>query len=161
MSKFDPPKFDGKYENWTPFHEQFIASDDINASLPDIEKFNYLTFALTGEATQLISHLPLSNSKYQIALNSLTDRYDNQRLIVKTLLRAIFQLKPLQAEFAGELSKLIVAFEEKLMAIQALKVDTIPGEFVWVDHLSKKLDVESRRQFELDYQGINCKPWIN
>ena len=135
------------------FHEQFMASVDSNASLPDIQKFNYLKSALTGEASQLISHLPLSNSNYQIALNSLTDRYDNPRLIVKTHLRAIFQLKPLQRESASELRKLIVASGKKLMAIQALKVDTVPCGFVWVDLLSEKLDAESRRQFELDYPG--------
>ena len=152
MPKFDLPKFDGKYENWTPFHEQFMASVDSNASLPDIQKFNYLKSALTGEASQLISHLPLSNSNSQIALNSLTDRYDNPRLIVKTHSRAIFQLKPLQKESATELRKLIVAFEENLMAIQALKVDTVPCGFVWVDLLSEKLDTESRRQFQLDFE---------
>ena len=153
MPMFDLPKFDGKYENWKPFHEQFMASVDSNASLPNIQKFNYLKSALTGEASQLISHLPLSNSNYQIALNSLTDRYDNPRLIVKTHIRAIFQLKPLQKESATKLGKLIVAFEENLMAMQALKVDTIPSGFVWVDLLSEKLDAESRRQFELDYPG--------
>ena len=152
MPKIDLPKFDGKYENWTPFHEQFMASVDSNASLPEIQKFNYLKSALTGEASQLISHLPLSNSNSQIALNSLTDRYDNPRLIVKTHSRAIFQLKPLQKESATELRKLIVAFEENLMAIQALKVDTVPCGFVWVDLLSEKLDTESRRQFQLDFE---------
>ena len=151
MPKFDLPKFDGKYENCTPFHEQFMASGDSNASLSDIQKFNYLKSALTGEASQLISHLPLSNSNYQSALNSLTDRYDNPRLIVRTILRDIFQLLPLQKESATELRKLIVAFEENLMAIQALKVDTVPCGFVWVDLLSEKLDAESRMHFELDY----------
>ena len=97
-----------------------------------------------------ICHLPLSNTNYQIALNSLTDGYDNPRLIVKTHIRAIFQLKPLQKESASELRKLIVAFEENLMAIQALKVVTVPCGFFWVDLLSEKLEAESRRQFELD-----------
>ena len=36
MPKFDLPKYDGKYENWTSFHEQFMASVDSNASLPDL-----------------------------------------------------------------------------------------------------------------------------
>ena len=153
MPKFNLPTFDGSYEKWTPFYEQFMASLDSHANLPNIQKFNYLKSALTGEASQLISHLPLSNSNYQIALNSLTDRYDNPRLIVRTHLRAIFQLKSLQKESASELRKLVVAFEENLMAIQALKVDTEPCGFVWVDILSEKLDPESRRQFELAYPG--------
>ena len=39
------------------------------------------------------------------------------------------------------------------MAIQALKVDVTSSDFVWVHVLTKKLDPESRRQFELDHPG--------
>ena len=149
MPKFNLPTFDGSYEKWTPFYEHFMAAVDSHANLPKIQKFNYLKSALTGEASQLISQLPLSNSNYHIALNSLTDRYDNPRLILNHL-RAIFLLKSLQKESA-ELRKLVVAFEENLMAIQASNVDTELCGFVWVDMLSEKLDPESRRQFELAY----------
>ena len=52
-------------------------------------------------------------------------------------LAAIFNLKPLQSESASQLRKLIVAFEENLMAIQALKVDVTSSDFVWVHVLTK------------------------
>ena len=39
------------------------------------------------------------------------------------------------------------------MAIQALKVDVTSSDLVWVHVLTKKLDQESRRQFELDHPG--------
>ena len=153
MPKFNLPSFDGQYQNWTPFFEQFMASVDGSTTLPDIQKFNYLKSSLVGEVSQLISYLPLSNTNYKIALKILIDHYDNQRLIVNTHLSAIFNLKPLQGESASELRKLIVAFEENLMAIQALKVDISSSDFVWVHVLTKKLDSESRRQFELDHPG--------
>ena len=70
-------------------------------------------------------------------LKILIDHYDNQRLIVNTHLAAIFNLKPLQSESASQLRKLIVAFEENLMAIQALKVDVTSSDFVWVHVLTK------------------------
>ena len=93
----------------------------------------------------MISELSLSISNYESALNSFIDRYDNPRLIVKTRLRAIFQIKPLQKESASELRKVNVAFEDNLMAMQARKVDAVPCGFDWVDLLSEKLDTESRR----------------
>ena len=110
-----------------------------------LQKFNYSKSNITGEASQLISELSLSISNYESALNSFIDRYDNPRLIVKTRLRAIFQIKPLQKESASELRKVNVAFEDNLMAMQARKVDTVPCGFDWVDLLSEKLDTESRR----------------
>ena len=151
MPKFDLPKFNGQYKGWTPFYEQFLASVDSNTVIPDIQKFNYLKTSLTGEALQLVSHLPLSNSNYKIALKSLTDRYNNERLIVNSHLDAILQLKPLRSESASESRQLFVSLEENLMAIEALNVNTEASSFIWVRIVSKKLDHESRRQWELDY----------
>ena len=71
MPKFDLPKFKGHYKDWTPFYEQFMASVDSSTTIADIQKFNYLKAALSGEALQLVSHLPLSNSNFKIALKSL------------------------------------------------------------------------------------------
>ena len=153
MPKFDLPKFNGQYKGWTPFYEQFLASVDSNTVIPDIQKFNYLKASLTGEALQLVSHLPLSNSNYKIALKSLTDRYNNERLIVNSHLDAILQLKPLRSESASELRQVFVSFEENLMAIEALNVNTEASSFIWVRIVSEKLDHESRRQWELDYPG--------
>ena len=46
MPKFSLPNFDGQYQNWTPFYEQFMASVDSSKTLPDIQKFNYLNLLL-------------------------------------------------------------------------------------------------------------------
>ena len=124
MPKFQLPKFSGQYKDWTPFYEQFVASVHTNNTIADVQKFNYLKASLSGEALQLVSHLPLSNSNYHIALKSLTDRYNNQRLIVNSHLDSILQLQPLHGESASELRKLFVNFEENLMAIEALGVKT-------------------------------------
>ena len=51
-----------------------MASVDNNPSIPAIRKFNCLKASLTDEALKLVAHLPLSNSKYPIALKSLVDR---------------------------------------------------------------------------------------
>ena len=153
IAKFNLASFDGEYQNWTLFFEQFTTSVNGSTTLPNIEKFKYLKFSLVDDASQLISYLPLSNTNCKIALKILIAQYDNQRLIVNTHLSAIFSLKPLQGESASELRKLIVAFEANSMAIQALEVDISSTDFVWVHVLTKKLHSESRRQFELDHLG--------
>ena len=50
MLKFDLPKFNGEYNKWVPFYEQFLASVDNNPSIPAIQKFNYLKASLTDKA---------------------------------------------------------------------------------------------------------------
>ena len=62
-------------------------------------------------------------------------------------------MKPLLGESASELRKLFVNFEENLMAIEALGVQTKTSDFIWIRILSERLDQESRRQWEIDYPG--------
>ena len=155
MPKFDLPKFDGQYTKWVPFYEQFIASVDSNSSIPDIQKFNYLKSALSGEALQLVAHIPLSTSNYKVALKSLRERYNIKRLIINSHIDKILQLKPLVNESAVELRKLMVAFEENLMALDALNVkgrDPYLIRFLW-----QKLDEESRKQWELHCPGTDLE----
>ena len=115
--KFDLPKFDGQYTKWVSFYEQFIASVDSNSSIPDIQKFIYLKSAHSGEALQVVAHIPLSISNYKVALKSLRERYNMKRLSINSHNDKILQLKPLVIESAIELRKLMVAFAEKLMAL--------------------------------------------
>ena len=129
MPKIDFPKFKSHYNDWTPFYEQFMASVDSSTTIADIQKFNYLKAALSGEALQLVSHLPLFNSNYKIALKSLMDRYYNERLTVNSHLDAILQMQPLSGESASQLPQLLVSFEENLMAIEALK-NTKNSDFI-------------------------------
>ena len=74
MPRFDLPKLKGHYKDCITFYEQFMAPVDSSTTIPDIQKFNYLEAALSGEALQVVSHLPLSNSNYIIALKYLMDR---------------------------------------------------------------------------------------
>ena len=127
---------------------------DNNSSIPDIQKFNYLKSVLSGEALQLVAHIPLSTSNYKVALKSLRERYNVKRLIINSHIDKILQLKPLVNESAVELQKL-VAFEENLMALDALNVkgrDPNLIRFLW-----QKLDEESRKQWELHCPGTNLE----
>ena len=96
---------------------------DSNSSIPDIQKFTYLKSALSGEALQLVAHILFSISNYKVALKSLRERYNMKRLIINSHIDKILQLKPLVIESAVELQKLMVAFEEILMALDVLNVN--------------------------------------
>ena len=157
MPKFNLPSFDRQYQNWTPF---FDSNHCICGWFNNINGYKEIQLSqVLSLGLSFTTHFVLTFVKHKLqkALKILIDHYDNQGLIVNTHLSAIFNLKPLQGESASELRKLIVAFEENLMAIQALKVDISSRDFVWVHVLTKKLDSESRRQFELDISGIDLQ----
>ena len=142
-----------------PYYEQLLATVDSSTVIPYIQKFIYFIAILTGEALQLVSQLTLSNSNYKIALKSLTDRYNNESLIVNSHLDAFLQLKRLRSESTEELRQRFVSFEENLITNEALKIDTNASGFIWVRVTSEKLDNEYRRQLKLDYPRKKFLPF--
>lgn len=50
------PKFDGAYQNWTPFHDMFKALIHDNRDMPSVHKLHYLKSSLSGEAEHLLRH---------------------------------------------------------------------------------------------------------
>ena len=101
--------------------------------------------ALSIEALQLVAHIPLSTSNYKVALKSL--RHNIKQLFINSHMDKILQLKSLVKESAVELRKLMVAFEENLMALDALNVKG--GDPYLIRFLWQKLNKESRKQWEL------------
>ena len=99
MPKIDLPKFTGKYKDWVPFYDQLKSAVDKNDSISsDVQKLNYLEASLQGEAAEILSHLPLTNSNYRIGLKLLEDQYSNKRLKLKSHMDAILQAPPLCIE---------------------------------------------------------------
>ena len=157
MPKFDIPKFSGRYKDWIPFYDQFIAAVDQNDTIPDIQKLNYLKASLKDEAATLLAHLPLTASNYQVGIKLLENQYSNKRLILKAHMEAIHQAPSLRTESAEGLRRLQLTLDENLMAMEAMKIDTSLNCFYWVHIISEKLDAESRRQWELDSPGDNIR----
>ena len=157
MPKFDLPKFTGKYKDWVPFYDQFISAVDRNDSISDIQKLNYLKAFSQDEAAEILSHLPLAASNYRIGLKLLEDQYSNKRLILKSHMDAILQAPPLRIESSEGLRSIQLNLDERLMAMEAMSINTKVNCFFWVHIVSEKLDPESRRQWELDSAGDDIR----
>ena len=111
--------------------------------------------ALSGEALQIVAKIPLSTSNYKVVLKSLRERYNIKRLIINSYIDKILQLKPLVNESALELRKLLVAFEENLMALDASNVKG--GDPYLIRFLWQKLDEKSQKEWELHCPGTNLE----
>lgn len=73
LPKISLPTFSGKHEEWLPFHDIFKSIIHNNASLSNIQRFQYLRSSLTGDALNLVSPLETSNRNYCVAWNILTE----------------------------------------------------------------------------------------
>ncbi|XP_063543228.1 uncharacterized protein LOC134751714 [Cydia strobilella] len=64
LPKITIPTFSGKYEEWMGFRDLFTSLIHKNQDIDDIQKLHYLKAHLTGEAEQLLRHIPISSESY-------------------------------------------------------------------------------------------------
>jgi hypothetical protein len=76
------------------FRDKFNAAVDTDNSLAPVEKVQYLSAQLSGDAAQLIDGLPLTNSSYHQAIELLEARYGRPEILVSSYLDAIMNLRP-------------------------------------------------------------------
>lgn len=117
--------------------------------LSNVERMHYLCSVLSGEASQAISHLNVTEANFPVAWDIISSRYENKRRLVNTHLHTLFSLTQIACENSKSLQNLR---DQTNMSIQALKNLGHPVDH-WDDilvHLvSKKLDKTSRKAWEL------------
>ncbi|XP_060665734.1 uncharacterized protein LOC132798023 [Drosophila nasuta] len=78
----DTEVFGGDYTRWPTFRDLFTALYIQNPRLSEVEKLFYLNSKTSGEAHAIVSKSPLTNEGFQSAWSSLTERFENKRLLV-------------------------------------------------------------------------------
>lgn len=73
------PKFDGRFECYRPFKDQFNARIGNNDSMEKVTALQYLQSCLTGEAAHAIKVLEMTNENYVTAWTLLDKKFDNPR----------------------------------------------------------------------------------
>ena len=69
-----------------------------NSALNDVQRFHYLKSALKDKAAENVASLKISGINYANAWARLKERYNNQRLIIQTHIKAIFDLSVAKKE---------------------------------------------------------------
>ncbi|XP_045776149.1 uncharacterized protein LOC123874713 [Maniola jurtina] len=142
------PKFSGKYLEWTSFRDLFTSLIHKNAKLDDVQKLHYLKSHLSGEAEQLLRHVPITDKNYSVCWTQLTNRYDNKKYLANNILRRFMSQKTLQNESSIAIRELLDNMNECLSALQNIEIDISNWDIIVIYILSQKLDPESRKQWE-------------
>ena len=85
-------RFAGDPKNWQTFWDLFSSAVHKNASLTNVDKFNYLRTLLDGPALSSIIGLPLTELNYKEAIEILTDRFGNKQIIISSHMEALLKL---------------------------------------------------------------------
>ncbi|XP_053678132.1 uncharacterized protein LOC128728529 [Anopheles nili] len=142
------PEFSGDYMQWLTFRDTFECLIHANGDLPAIQKFHYLRAAVKGEAAQVIESITISAANYDLAWNTLTERYSNEYLLKKRHLQAMFAIPAAQKESVASLHHLVDEFERHKKILQHLGEETGTWGSILEHLLCTKLPIITLRDWE-------------
>ena len=85
--------FDGDIMKWTQFWDLCEQNIDKNATLSDVNKFQYLRAPLCGQPAHLF-HLFITEENYRPAVVALQQRYGQPTLLKGSLVASLKTLEP-------------------------------------------------------------------
>ncbi|XP_041978577.1 uncharacterized protein LOC121732692, partial [Aricia agestis] len=148
LPKIDLPHFNGDYQHWLEFRDTYISLIHNNSSIQDINKFHYLRATLKGSAALVIKSIDFKADNYAIAWQLLTDRYNNERLLINNHVQALFNFELIPKESSASLRNMIDVTNKNLKALETLGQPTSQWDILIIFIMSKKLDVVTHREWE-------------
>ncbi|XP_073955674.1 uncharacterized protein [Choristoneura fumiferana] len=160
LPKIALPKFSSKIEDWPSFIAIFRSLTDDMATISDAVKLHYLLSCLTGEARSMVSHLQLTNDNFTVAMDILTRRYENRRVLIDRFVDIIMGLPQIHAR-----SDIRTLFLTPLISAQSalnnLDLPMKDCDYVFVSIVVRKLKGELRTLFERKYGNLQTLPTLN
>ncbi|KAF2895972.1 hypothetical protein ILUMI_10203 [Ignelater luminosus] len=151
LPHIDIPVYDGKNLNeFKPIIDMFTAVIDKNSSLSNVEKLFYLRNYLKGEAYALINNLPIINESYDEALKILTNRYDNEVLLINSHIYSILDIPSIHKGSILALREFVSKIKQQIGALKNLKQPVESWDMILICILSKKLDSYTNRAYQMD-----------
>lgn len=157
LPKIILPVFSGKYLEWPTFHDLFNSMIHQSDSLANVQKLHYLKSHLTGEAEQLLRHIPITEANYISCWTLLKKRYNNKRYIANCILTRLVNQKALSTESANGVKLLLDTTTDCLNALSNIGIDVSTWDILIIHLIAQKLDTESRKQWEQKISDVADK----
>jgi len=143
------PSFDGNLQNWVSFLDTFNAMFHNNSSLAEVQRLHYLKSCLTGSAAEVIRTIPTTEENYQMAYNTLIERYENKSLIIQSHIRSLFSTAQVSQPSATELRKLHHHVISQVRTLKALKQPVEHWDAWLITLVCSKLDAITVGEWQL------------
>ncbi|CAI6364889.1 unnamed protein product [Macrosiphum euphorbiae] len=154
------PTFTGKLEDWYAFHDQFSSVIHVNKYIDNTRKMHYLKSCLSGEAANVIASLSSTGNNYLEAWSLLTNRYDNERLVLQVHLQHLFNQPHIQSEAVSSLKALVDTTNKHLRALKVLKQPTESWDTIIIYLISSRLPSELRKAWEIESSAYESPSWL-
>ncbi|XP_029162606.1 uncharacterized protein LOC114934126 [Nylanderia fulva] len=158
LPKIQPPTFAGKYEDWPSFRDLFQSIIGRNQAAKPVEKLHYLKLCVKGDADLLIRNLSTTDDNYDIAWKTLSDYYENKRLLTRNYLNNFLMLTKMKSESAAELRRLFHGVKTTVSSLKSIDRPINRTEDLFVHLVVELLDNRSRREWESDISHTTNPP---
>lgn len=159
LPKIALPKFSSKVEDWPSFIAIFRSLTDEMTHISDAVKLHYLLSCLSGEARSMVAHLQLTGDNFAVAMEILTRRYENRRVLIDRFVDIIMGLPQIHAR-----SDIRTLFLTPLISAQSalnnLDLPMKDCDYVFVSIVVRKLKGELRTLFERKYGSRQTLPTL-
>ncbi|XP_070142306.1 uncharacterized protein [Drosophila kikkawai] len=135
----DTEVFTGDYIRWPTFRDVFTAIYIQISRLTPVEKLFHLLSKTSGDAHAIVSKAPLTNEGFISAWQSLTERFENQRLLVNSQLKILFNLPAVPQESGAALKELQGTIQSCLTALSMSSIQVETWDCLLVYMVSIKL----------------------
>lgn len=115
-----PPSFNGDWQQWTVFIDNFDTMFHKNEDEAIIQKFHYLKTCVEGPTREVIQHFKTTEENYQVAYDVLKMRYENKSAIIQSHIRSLFTTFKVTLASASELQRLHYHISSNINALTAL-----------------------------------------
>ncbi|KAI5651451.1 ral GTPase-activating protein subunit beta [Phthorimaea operculella] len=126
------PVFAGDYADWPAFEDLYSSVVHTRTDITPAYKMAQLMSRLHGEPHELLTHLAVSDSNYEVAWKILTDRYRNKRLIIDRLASPPAERngRSIRAATWGKSSDHLPTYEDlkSFLEAESRRVDVQAGE---------------------------------
>ena len=144
LPKIKLNSFSGNPVEWLSFWDSFQASVDKNSDISGVDKMNYLSGLLKGEAARVIKGLPLSESNYQRAVDLLKERFRQKQALINAHMDALLKI-PSATNDVKILRSLYDSCEGYIHGLEALCVYPESYGDLLIPIVMEKLPEEVRR----------------
>ncbi|CAH2227057.1 jg22783 [Pararge aegeria aegeria] len=142
------PTFDGSCGHWLEFRDTFQSLVHESTQISSIQKFHYLKSSLKGSAALVIDSVEFSTDNYSVAWELLLNRFNNNKLLVHSHIKALFTLQALTREAPDLLRNLIVTYLKNLRALKILGEPVDSWDTILIYIIVSKLDKTTERAWE-------------
>lgn len=148
LPKITIPTFSGLYAEWPTFRDLYVSLIHKNESLDNVQKMHYLKGHLSGEAEQLLRHVPITAANYSESWSILNSRYNNKKFLANCLLSRFMSQPSIGIESCSAIKDMLDITNDTLNGLKNLDIDVDSWDVIVVYIICSKLDSESRKLWE-------------